>query len=214
MVTAPRRISLLTLTHHAHTLCLPFKHDRDLLALARDAVLRTNTFFWPRHAPSLTPPTAQIRHLELDLAIAIAGGDVSDPRSLDLPTADVAKIVALPYLFPKLATLVVNVDNTASVTAGAVFVDAFGARLPAAAFVEGVAMERCWKVAEVLERVKGLRFPRWRRGGRAERRVVFVQARGSGCRVLSPDPTAIREQEAYARAVYGMLDWPVATVVL
>lgn len=162
MFSTPARISLLTSTQRTKTLCLPLKHDDQLSAIAEEQV-RSNTFFWPLNAPNVTPLAREVRHLGLDLSIAIDGGSVTLPQSSNLTGMQVAKFLAIPYFFPKLESLTINVQNLSSITPGASYVDKIGAQSPAAALPEAMTMERCWKLAEILDRVRELRNARWRK---------------------------------------------------
>lgn len=214
----PNIISLLTYTQRKNAICLPLKHDDHLLAIAEEQFVRSNLFYWPSSAPSITPLAGELRHLELDLNIVFRGGDIYRPGYYDIPAADAAKIVATPYFFPKLESLTMNVDNSRMVAPlemmysdPAVPASAHG---PVICWGHTTLMDTCGRLAGVITRVKKLQFPQWERKGKLTRKVVLTHS--SIYRVCGnvQGPTVYKDPEEFDKAIYRMMDWPVTTVVI
>lgn len=208
VVTSPLRISLLTSTPRIYALCRPFHHHSRLLATAREQVLSSNVFFWPPHLPNTPLLARQIRHLEIDLRITINGGVFGQAQSFALPTADAAHITAIPDYFPSLETLVVNVENLARITPGAIYIDTAGIPMPADARDACRTIERQIKMIEIVRRVKRLRFTPGTSGMTVKRKIVFVQSVESSLHVRRLDFNATQDAGEWS----NILDWPVVMV--
>ena len=143
MVSRSQPISLLVFTQRTQSICFPLKHNDHIHAITEEQVVRSNVFWWPRPAPSVTPFASEVRNLQLDLSISIDGGHLLKASSFDLPGFQVAKIPAVPLLSPKLESLTVNVDNTSSAPPGATDVDVSGMQYPTGILLEAMIMERC-----------------------------------------------------------------------
>lgn len=208
MVRINLRISLLVFAQDLETRCLPFKHHDHLLAIAEEQAIRNNVFYWPLAAPAVTLEAEHIRHLEMDLRLTINGGDVLFPRTFDIPTLDAAKLTAIPYFFPKLAALTINVDHTPVLSPGAYYVDHIGFVVPAAGFYEANVMEYCWKIGEILTRARELYFPRCRRDETLKRKVVFKQSMMTARKTMGKmdDPMEIKDLRLYWEKMYQTLE--------
>lgn len=96
--------------------------DEHLLAMAGEQFDRVNTFNMSASIPSqLVASARDIRHLQVDYKLMCEGGELylstGQPR-FPIFHADVAKVRALPTLFPRLLRLDIRVDNTGRMAPG------------------------------------------------------------------------------------------------
>lgn len=212
-VSVPVRISLLIFSQYTEQLCPPFKQYPKLLEIAKQEVVKSNTFFWPAAAPGVTPFASNIRHLELDIDVKIDGGDLVFAQTLGLPAVEVSKIRTLPNRFPHLETLIVNVDTRPIIFPGTLYAHLSGKLVEATAAPWFVTAERCYKLSQLFEGIRLMRFPVWRRNLRVKKKVVCKQsATLSRIHEHQSDPTLLQEYDEYAKAIYGILDAPLTTV--
>lgn len=214
------------LQHHRQVLryeASRFAEDETMLEEAVKQFFKTNQSLYWIHKPldQLHRTASLVRHLNLNLTIMVHGGDVQEESTYMLPPDLVDYIEAIPRVFRFLERLQLTVDNAGWTTPGAEYtLQAYPGTSELPDDLPGVlSHDRMSKMAHVLELLRELEFPRWRRDLIVKKKVLFKQALlgESGVTVTMPDPypmISTPDYGDYAAALHGFMDLPQAIVYI
>ena len=201
------RIDLNNFYRATQALIAPFASDKKLLAIAKEEVIKVNTFCVTgmNYQPQIR--VHEIRHLVVNLPMQTEGTGTGPTlgTSGDLLTrADTSTLYSLETRFYRLQSLTIQVTDIGSISPGAFYTAPDGTQTMAQDFPEAVGYERALKLLQIdvlLKHLSGL-----------ERKLVLVQ--DPKARTIAvpevPDLRSLPEQNVVMQALFHLLDHPRA----